>query len=110
MSAGLPVVTSDLPVFREYLAPGRDALLVPVDTPAALAGALTSVLGDQPLAERLRAAGRTVAARFTWEATAAEHEAIYTSLGRTAAGLPADLRAAMYGPYATDAPRWSGTI
>lgn len=88
MSAGLPVVTSDLPVFREYLAPGRDALLVPVDSPAALAGALTSVLGDQQLAERLRAAGRTAAARFTWDATAAGHTAIYTALRRAgAAGL-----------------------
>jgi glycosyltransferase-like protein len=82
MSAGLPVVASDLPVFREYLAPGLDALLVPMDSPAALAEALTSVLGDQQLAERLRAAGRTVAAKFTWEATAARHKTIYTALGR----------------------------
>jgi len=81
MSAGLPVVASDLPVFHEYLAPGLDALLVPVDSPAALAEALTSVLGDQELAERLRAAGRTVAAKFTWEATAARHKTIYTALG-----------------------------
>jgi glycosyltransferase-like protein len=81
MSAGLPVAASDLPVFREYLASGREALLVPVDDPAALAWALTSILGDRQLAERLRAAGRTVAARFTWEATAAEHKAIYTALG-----------------------------
>ena len=84
MSAGLPVVASDLPVFREYLAPGRDALLVPVNSPAALAGALTSVLGDPRLAGRLREAGRTVAARFTWEATAAEHKTIYATLGRAA--------------------------
>ena len=82
MSAGLPVVASDLPVFREYLTPGRDALLVPVDRPAALAGALTSVLGDPQLAKRLRAAGQAVAARFTWEATAAEHRTIYAALGR----------------------------
>jgi glycosyltransferase-like protein len=81
MSAGLPVVASDLPVFREYLTPGRDALLVPVDSPAALAQALTSVIGDPQLAERLREAGRTMAARFTWEATAAEHKTIYASLG-----------------------------
>jgi glycosyltransferase-like protein len=81
MSAGVPVVASDLPVFREYLTPGRDALLVPVDDPDALAGALTSVLSDSRLAQRLRAAGRTVAARFTWEATAAEHQAIYATLG-----------------------------
>ena len=82
MSAGLPVVASDLPVFREYLTAGRDALLVPVDSPAALAQALTSVIGDPQLAGRLRGAGRTVAARFTWEATAAEHEAIYAALAR----------------------------
>ena len=85
MSAGLPVVASDLPVFREYLAPGLDALLVPADSPAALAGALTSVLGDRQLAERLRAAGRTVAAKFTWDATAARHKTIYTALGRARA-------------------------
>lgn len=82
MSAELPVVASDLPVFREYLTPGRDALLVPVDSPAALAGALTSVLGDPQLAQRLRAAGRTVAASFTWAATAAGHKTIYAALSR----------------------------
>jgi glycosyltransferase-like protein len=87
MSAGLPVVASDLPVFREYLTPGQDALLVPVGDPAALAGALTSVLGEPRLASRLRAAGRAVAAGFTWEATAAAHRAIYATLAR--AGGPA---------------------
>jgi glycosyltransferase-like protein len=82
MSADLPVVASDLPVFREYLTPGRDALLVPVDSPAALAGALTSVLGDPQLAKRLRAAGQAVAARFTWAASASGHRTIYAALGR----------------------------
>ena len=84
MSAALPVVASDLPVFREYLTSGRDALLVPVGDPAALAGALASVLGDPRLAQLLRVAGLAVAARFTWQATAAEHEAIYAALGRPA--------------------------
>lgn len=83
MSAGAPVVASDLPVFREYLTPGRDALLVPVGSPAALAGALASVLGDAHLAQRLRAAGQAVAARYTWEATAAEHTAIYAAFAAT---------------------------
>src|SRR5204863_1553284 len=46
MSAGLPVVASDLPVFREYLQPGQDALMVPVDNAAALAAALGAVLDD----------------------------------------------------------------
>jgi len=35
------------------------------------------VLGDEALAARLRAAGHAVAARFTWAASAAEHQAIY---------------------------------
>lgn len=79
MSAGLPVVASDLPVFREYLRPGRDALMVPVDDAGALAAALASVLDDEALAARLRAAGHAVSARFTWAASAAEHREIYVS-------------------------------
>jgi glycosyltransferase-like protein len=90
MSAALPVVASDLPVFREYLTPSRDALLVPVGDPAALAGALASVLATRGW--RGGAGGRlAVAARFTWEATAAEHQAIY-------APWPADLTAARREP------------
>jgi glycosyltransferase-like protein len=80
MSARLPVVASDLPVFREYLRPGRDALMVPVDDAAALAAALGTVLDDDALADRLRAAGYQVCARFTWDRCAAEHQRIYADL------------------------------
>jgi glycosyltransferase-like protein len=82
MSAGLPVVASDLPVFREYLRPGRDALLVPAGDPAALAAALTTVLGDRRLADRLRSAGQQVCARFTWARSAARHQVIYAAASR----------------------------
>lgn len=80
LSAGLPVVTSDLPVFREYLEHGRNALLVPPGDPAALASALTEVLSDPALAGRLRSAGHAVAQRFTWAASAAEHLRCYAAL------------------------------
>jgi glycosyltransferase-like protein len=80
MSAGLPVVASDLPVFREYLRPGRDALMVPVDDAAALAAALGTVLDDAALADRLRTAGWKVCARFTWARCAAGHQRIYADL------------------------------
>jgi glycosyltransferase-like protein len=86
MSAGLPVVASDLAVFREYLRPGRDALLVPADDASALAAALAAVLDDRPLAGRLRSAGRKVAARYPWARSAAEHQAIYARAGRTLSG------------------------
>ena len=80
MSAGLPVVASDLPVFREYLTARRDALLVPVDDAAALAAALTEVLDDPELAARLRARALVTAQRFTWARSAAEHQAIYAAI------------------------------
>jgi glycosyltransferase-like protein len=80
MSAGLPVVASDLPVFREFLTPDRDALMVPVGDPPALAAALTKVLDDPELAARLRDAALATAERFTWTRSAAEHQAIYASL------------------------------
>jgi glycosyltransferase-like protein len=80
MSAGLPVVASDLPVFREYLQPGRDALLVPVDDAPALAAALAAVLDDPRLAGDLRSAALAACERFSWARSAAEHRAIYAAL------------------------------
>jgi glycosyltransferase-like protein len=80
MSAEIPVVTSDLPVFREYLVPGRDALMAPVGDIPALAEALHSVATDAVLRRALVDAGRTVAARFGWPACADEHRAIYSAL------------------------------
>jgi glycosyltransferase-like protein len=80
MSAGLPVVASDLPVFGEYLTSGRDALLVPVDDAPALAAALAEVLDDPELAASLRQAALATAHRFTWARSAAEHQAIYAAI------------------------------
>ncbi len=82
MSAGLPVVASDLPVFLEYLHPGRDALVVPVDDAAALSRALAAVLDDRGLAARLSAAGLLTSRRFTWSRSAEEHRLLYDSSGR----------------------------
>jgi glycosyltransferase-like protein len=79
MSAGLPVVVSDLPVFLEYLQPGRDALVVPVGDAAALSSALAAVLDDPDLAADLKAAGLAVSGGFTWSRSAGEHQAVYAS-------------------------------
>jgi glycosyltransferase-like protein len=82
MSAGLPVVTSDLPVFREYLVAGVDALLVPVGDVDALADALSAVLTDGALRTALTGAGRALVERFTWEQSARRHLAVYADLDR----------------------------
>jgi glycosyltransferase-like protein len=85
MSAGVPVVTSDLPVFREYLEPGRDALLVPVGDVDGLASALLAVLTDGLLRDRLAAAGHRLVQRFTWAESARRHLAVYAALVRAPA-------------------------
>jgi glycosyltransferase-like protein len=77
-AAGLPVVASDLPVLREFLSPGRDCLMVPAGDPGPLAEALVAATTDGPTRSRLVPAGRRTAARFTWEAAAAAHEAVYS--------------------------------
>lgn len=81
MSLGLPVVASDIDVFGEYLTDGDSALLPAAGDPDALADALRRVLTDDALRVRLRAAGRELAGRFTWEAAAAAHMEIYAHEG-----------------------------
>lgn len=77
MSSGLPVIATDIPVLREYLTHGEDALLVPPADPERLADAMRSVLVDADLRARLAENGRAVAGRYTWEASARRHLAIY---------------------------------
>jgi glycosyltransferase-like protein len=77
MAAGLPVVTSDIPVFREYLEHGRGALLVPAQDASALAGAMLQLACDPDLRSALAAVGPAVAGVYTWEGCAVQHMAIY---------------------------------
>jgi glycosyltransferase-like protein len=79
-AAGLPTVVSDLPVLREFLADGRDCLMVPVGDARALAGALVDAMRDDEVRARIAAGGRATAGRFTWQAAAAAHEEVYGRL------------------------------
>jgi len=83
MAAGLPVVATDIPVLREYLTPGVDALLVPPADPGALAGAMAGLMADADLRRRLVDAGRAVAHRFTWADAARRHQDVYRSMVAT---------------------------
>jgi glycosyltransferase-like protein len=77
LSAGLPVVASDLAVFRTFLDDGASALLCPVGDGDALGDALARLARDEALRERLRAGGRVVVAAHGWEEAAAAHEQVY---------------------------------
>lgn len=76
-AAGRPLVTRDGPGLREVLTPGTHCLAVPPGDPAALAEAVTRLLDDPALAERLGAAARAhVLAQFGPAATAARLRAL----------------------------------
>lgn len=86
MAAGTPVVTSDLPVFREWMVPGRDALLTPVGDVGALAKAVGDVLDDEVLRTRLITSGIVLADRRTWTASAHRHLELYAQNSSAIAG------------------------
>jgi glycosyltransferase-like protein len=77
LAAELPVVASDLDVFRSFMTDGESALLTPTGDAGALARALAAVAVDGDLRARLRAGGRDVAREYTWDAAAATHERAY---------------------------------
>jgi len=64
MSAGCPVVASDIATYREVA--GDAALLVPAGDSAALAEALELLLGNRNLQATLASAGMERASTFTW--------------------------------------------
>jgi len=84
MAAGLPVVASDIPGYREVVRDGVEGLLVPPGNAGALAAALRRVLTDADLAGRLAEAGRERALEYSWGRVVPRLEELY----REAAGLP----------------------
>jgi glycosyltransferase involved in cell wall biosynthesis len=68
MACGVPVVASDLPVLREVL--GEAAVFVDPHDSNAIAEAMNTVVSDGQLADRLVGAGRTQAAKYSWDEAA----------------------------------------
>ena len=68
LACGKPLVAANLPVVRELVCDGQEALLFTPDDPADLARCIFTLLNDPPLAERLAGAGcQRVRREFTWE-------------------------------------------
>jgi len=75
LASGTPLVTTSGSALEEVV--GDAALLVPPADVDALAAALTRVLDDPALAQRLRAAGPPRAATFTWDRSIDAHVDVY---------------------------------
>jgi len=74
LSLGVPIVASAVGALPEVLRHDESALLVEPASPAALAAALTRVLGDPDLRARLVAGGHRVAERHGWPSIAEQTE------------------------------------
>jgi glycosyltransferase involved in cell wall biosynthesis len=74
----LPIVASDLPSFREFLVPGKNAILVPPGCASAFAEAIVRLLDDEPLRGRMAAANLELfEQRFQLDAVAQQTERVY---------------------------------
>ncbi len=82
MSCGVPVVATTGGALPEVVGTdGETGLLVTPDDPEALKAAITRLLDDEALRERLGAAGRErVISRFTWQVTAKGTAACYEAI------------------------------
>ena len=81
MSAGLPVVATDIPGNRDLVIPGETGLLFDVGDRAALSQKTLMILSDAPLASRLGSAGRERMFReFSIERMVQRHEELYRGL------------------------------
>ncbi|MFN8082162.1 MAG: glycosyltransferase family 4 protein [Kineosporiaceae bacterium] len=77
MSAGAPVVASDLGAFRRVLGEGRFGVLVPRGEPEALADALCDLANDEPRRRRLAAGARAAVSRYDWSRVTGEVLEVY---------------------------------
>lgn len=84
MSAGTPVIATDIPVCRDVLDSGRCGLLVPPRNPDALANAIRRLLEDGALRERLTREGFARAAElYDMEPMVSRYAALLTGINGT---------------------------
>jgi len=78
MALGMPVVLSDLPPTREFVADGQAATAVRPDDPASYAEAIDALLADPDRRKRMGESGRAqVVGGLNWDAEAARLLALY---------------------------------
>ena len=88
MSAGAPVLASDLDAFRRVLDDGRLGVLFPTGDAAALGAALVDLLADVDGRAAQTARAATAVRRYDWSVVAEEVLAVYETVvdGMAAAG------------------------
>lgn len=86
MACGLPVVATRMGGIPDIVYEGENGACVPVNDPHAVAQAVTRLLGDRVLYEKLRSGAIEFARDFDWQPIAIRMETVFTT-----AALPAVL-------------------
>ncbi|GAA1907684.1 glycosyltransferase family 4 protein [Streptantibioticus ferralitis] len=92
MSAGAPVLASDLDAFRQVLDGGAAGELFPVEDADALAASAVRLLGDSDRLAELRSTGSRHVRRFDWSTVGAEILSVYEMVTDGAASVAPDER------------------
>jgi phosphatidyl-myo-inositol alpha-mannosyltransferase len=95
MSAGAPVLASDLDAFAQVLDGGAAGELFTGGDPDALAAAAIRLLGDPGRLAELRERGSRHVRRFDWSTVGADILAVYETVTDGAASVAADERAGL---------------
>ena len=80
MAVGKPIVASNIDGYASILTHGAEGLLVPPKDEKSLAQALTSLLNDEELRQKMGAKGILKAKEFDWENVARRVEALYSKV------------------------------
>jgi phosphatidyl-myo-inositol alpha-mannosyltransferase len=80
MSAGAPILASDIPAFRRVLLDGRAGALFPVGDSAALAAAAAELLDDAPRRKQLSDEARAAVRAYDWSTVARDVVRVYETV------------------------------
>jgi phosphatidylinositol alpha-mannosyltransferase len=99
MSAGAPVLASDLDAFGRVLDGGRLGVLFPVGDAGALATRLLALLRDTDERGRLSDRARAAVRRYDWSVVAAEVLAVYETVTDGAPAVGEDPHTGLFGRW-----------
>ncbi|GAB2586100.1 glycosyltransferase family 4 protein [Streptomyces capparidis] len=99
MSAGAPVLASDLEAFRQVLDGGAAGELFDVGDAEALARATVRLLGDPARLAELRRAARRHVRRYDWPTVAGDILEVYETVAAGAASVAEDERVGLFSRF-----------
>ena len=79
-ASGLPMIATDMPGLADLIQPEKTGLLVPPETPEALARAMGSLLADDAMVRTMSQSARDVVQQYDWSNVARRHLALYENL------------------------------